>query len=345
MKKISLQFIAEKAGVSKSLVSKVLNNREVRVSPATRQRIMDVAKEYIYIPNRIAAGLRTSKTNIIGCITPELNTDFFMSLVDSIEKTSRKCGYELILCNTRENIELERRYLELYKSGMMEGMIVMPSDNEENLKLYQMAVEEEFPLVFLDRYIEGLDASFVTSDGYTGTRILTEELIKRGHKDILYMAYERSVNTSVQIDRYKGYTHVMEEHGLIPQRTLFEEGRPARKQDIYRRLAQKNHPSALLLMASITINNVLQICDELDYYIPDDIDLATFDHFSLEYSDTYNMRRTKRIKQPPLVMEQNTEELGRRAVEMLCRIIDYGPSATEHIFIKPQLYQPPEAYR
>ncbi len=337
MNKVSLQFIADKAGVSKSLVSKVINNKEVRVSDGTRKKILELAKQYIYIPNRMAAGLRTHKTNLIGCIMPKLHTDFFASLVDVIEQEARSAGYEIILCNSQENVDLERRYLEFYKSGMMDGMLINPSDNVKNREIYQDMQKENFPFVFVDRYIQEVDASFVTTDGYYGANLLTNELLKRGHKKILFLSHDKSRNTSVQIERYEGYKNAVKSNGLVPKRSYVELDKPLEEQGMFEILTKQNRPTALCLVSSMDIYYVLKLCQKLDYHIPKDIELATFDRFSLEYSDNANMELARHIQRPPIIVEQNVAAIGKRAVEIICNQIENQNIAKTGLHLIPKL--------
>lgn len=339
MNRISLQFIADKAGVSKSLVSKVINNKEVRVSDETRKKILELAKKYIYIPNRIAAGLRTRKTNLIGCIMPKLHTDFFAALVDAIEEESRKFGYEIILCNAQENADLERRYLELYKSGMMDGMLINPSDNVKNQPIYLSMLQENYPFVFVDRYIQEINASYVTSDGYFGGRLLTDELIKRGHKKILFLSHDKSRNTSVQIERYEGYKDAIKKNGLISKRSYVEVEKLIEEQGMYKILTSHDRPTALCMVSSMDIYYVLKLCQKLNYHIPKDIELATFDRFSLEFSDCTNMEIARYIERPPIIVDQNPAAIGKMAVETICKQIEDRETPKTEIHLVPQLIE------
>ena len=140
MTKVNIQFIAEKDNVSASLVSKLLNNKEVRATEETKKKVFEIAKKYNYMPNRIAASLRTNKTNIIACILPHLYSDFFSELVYSIEVTANELGYETIICNARDEAELERKHIGLYKSGLIDGLIIDPSDNMSNIDMYRLYI-------------------------------------------------------------------------------------------------------------------------------------------------------------------------------------------------------------
>ncbi len=334
---VSLQFIADKAKVSKSLVSKILNNKEVRVSKATRNRVLEIAKKYNYTPNRIATSLRTNKTNMIGCVLPGINSDFFAELAYSIESTAYQRGYQTILCNTKEDVNLEKKYLELFRSGMMDGMIINPSDNVANLSTYIAMKQEKFPYIFVDRYIGNLGAGFVVSDGYYGGYVLTDELIKRGHRNILFINHGKSFNTSVQIERYYGYEQAMQKSNLIPQRVFIDENLPLEKQVAYEMFLSKNRPTGVVMVSSWDINFVLKICKRFSFKIPYDIELATFDRFSVSYSNQESIEMAKLMLSPPIIAEQSPMQMGERAVEMILGKINKNNDCEENLFIRPRI--------
>lgn len=335
--RVSLQFIADEAKVSKSLVSKVLNGKDVRVSRETRENIVRLSQQYNYSPNRIAAGLRTNKTNIIGCIMPGIYTDFFAELVYSIESTAQRQGYQTVLCNTGEDITLERKYLELYRSGMFDGMIVNPSDNSANLDLFKIMKKQGFPFVFVDRHIGDIDVSYACSDGYRGGYLLTEKLLDKGHKHVLFLAHGKSRNTSVQTERFSGYEQAMKDRGLDASR-VFMAGNPnVKEREIYELFSQKNRPTGIVLVSSWDINYILEVCAELSIGIPVDIEMATFDRFSVSYSNSESIALAKNILVPPIIAEQNTKQMGEKAVELLCENIGNTNFKTSKVLLQPKI--------
>lgn len=318
MRKVSLQFIAKEAGVSTALVSRVLNNKEVRVSDETRERIIEIAKKNVYIPNRIASGLRTHKTNLIGCIMPRLTTDFFGELVDSISHRANIKGYEVVIYTTQEEKNLERRYLELYKSGIMDGMLINPSDYDGNTAIYQQMIKDEFPFIFVDRYLNHIDASIVSTDGMLSSCRLAKALIKKGHTNILFVAHGYAKKVSVQVERYEGYKQAMLENNLTPQKVYLDPGTPINQQKIFEIMSKQDRPTALCMVSSMDILKVLDMCKELNYRIPGDVEIGTFDRFSLPYSSMEDMKYTRLMEQPPIIIEQNPVKMGEIAVDVLC---------------------------
>ena len=107
MKKVSLSDIAGQLGVSKTLVSLVLNGkgREHRISEELCKKVEDLAKELNYQPNQIAKGLRTGKTNTIGLIIADIANPFFGKLGREIEKEATAVGYRVMFCSSDETVE------------------------------------------------------------------------------------------------------------------------------------------------------------------------------------------------------------------------------------------------
>ena len=331
---VSLQFIADKSGVSKSLVSKLINGKHVRVSDETKNRVLRAIKEYNYTPNRIASGLRKKCTNILGCILPDTNTDFFTELAFSIEACARENGYQTIMCNSNQDPELERKYLLLYQSKMIDGMIIDHSDSEINLDLFHMMQKDGFAHVFVDRYIKSLNSFFVVSDGFYGSYTLTSELLKRGHKRIIMIGHNRSLNTSVHLERLAGYEKAMIEASLPYELFSLDDNIPFDEQAIYKKLSSNLPPTGIVLTTSWNIEYLLEIFYRLNLRVPEDCELATFDKFSLSFSSIKSMEISRLIQRPPIIAEQDPIQMGRCAVNMLIARIKGEPVPEREVFIR-----------
>lgn len=335
---VSLEFIANKANVSKSLVSRVLNNREVRVSEDKRQEIIDIAKKYNYVPNRMAASLRTKKTNTIAVIVPNIQFDFFGKLVYEIEHTARHHGYSVLVCNTTESLEVERNYLEMYRAGIIDGLIIDPTGYEKNNDMFIDMNKNKFPYVFVDRYVDLKDISYVVSDCINGMNYLTDKLIEDGHEDITFISRYKSINTSEQIDRYKGYCQSMNQNNLTTQVSNIYEDDLSINSDLYNLIKNKKN-KAVILSTSWDMHIFLEMCYQLGYKIPQDIEVATFDTFKLQYSTKEDMQLADVFNRQIHIMEQSIEELAVKSVELLIEKIQNDNQSNQQIYIKPNLIQ------
>ena len=334
---VNLQFIADKANVSKSLVSRVLNNKDVRVSDEKRELIIRLAEEYEYQSNQIAASLRTQKTNMIALILPTLYFDFYGQLAHTVETIARKRGYHVLICNTEEDLTIERHYLSLYRNGAIDGIIVTPSDNKANLDVIKGMNEAGFPLVFVDRYMDNDHNSIVTTDNYFGAKTLTDKLIEKGHKRIYFLSHTKSPNISVHIDRYSGYSDTMKAHGLEHRQIRIPDDFEAAKKLFQEAMSGDVRPTAVVVVTSWDIEPLLHTCYEMNLAIPDDIEIAAFDKFLVAYTSALDMKVAQNIKKPLLIIDQNPQEMGKKAIEILIDQLESKDGKIEKCFLKPKL--------
>ncbi|MBN1987210.1 MAG: LacI family DNA-binding transcriptional regulator, partial [Prolixibacteraceae bacterium] len=133
MKKTSLNDIAQKLGVSKTLVSLVLNGkaREHRISEEVQKKVLKLAKELNYRPNQIAQGLRTGKTNTLGLIIADIANPFFGKLGREIEKEASLHGYRVMFCSSDEKAENSKKQIEVLQQGQVDGFIISPPEESE----------------------------------------------------------------------------------------------------------------------------------------------------------------------------------------------------------------------
>jgi len=335
--KVDLQFIAEKAEVSKSLVSKVLNGREVRVSEEKRKLIIELADKFNYHSNLMAASLRKQKSNVIALVLPTLYFEFFSTLANTIEREAQKMGYQVLICNTEEDLDIERHYLEMYRNGMLGGMILSPSDDDKNLDIIKSMNSQEFPLVFVDRYIEGLENSFVTTDSYKGASFLAEQLVKKGHKKIYFLSHTKSPNTSVQRDRYNGYFDVVKKNGFEERRIWIPDEFEEAKAILNGILTSDDRPSAFLIVTSWDIRPLLHACYQLGLKIPDDIEIAAFDKFVIPYTTEMDIKVARNVLKPIMLVDQCPQCIGEKAIRLLIDIVEGRSRKSEKIFLKPKV--------
>lgn len=122
---ITIKDIADLAGVSKTTVSKVLNNKDQKISEATRQKILDIIKETNYVPNKMAQSLVTKKTKTIGLIIPDIRNPFFTDIARGAEDKAVNEGYNIILCNTDESLYKEELAFNTLSEKMVDGIILL----------------------------------------------------------------------------------------------------------------------------------------------------------------------------------------------------------------------------
>lgn len=176
----SIREVAKLADVSMSTVSRALNGSGY-VADGTKEKIQKAVDELGYVPNKWVRNLYRQKTGIIGVMAPESIHPFFSSLWNFMESELHENGYNMILCNTGGQKEIEREYLDTLERNLFDGMIVgtakLPNENYMKIKK---------PILSLDRIIPGVP--LVTSDHRQGGRIAAEKLLERGCKNVLLLS-------------------------------------------------------------------------------------------------------------------------------------------------------------
>lgn len=219
MAEINIRTIAKESGVSPSMVSQVLNNRPVRVSEETRKRILAVAGKYRYVPNKIAASLKLKSTKTIGLLAPFTPYGFFSNLIYNVQKYATDAGYLTMVVNTFEDPVHEVKEMELFRSGLFDGMLVAPLSGGLSGPLFQEMTEQHFPFVCVDRSI-GKGLPFVSSDHEKVGYDLTRRAIDGGKRDILFVGRCNATN-SAGLERKEGYRKAMADSGLAARTVEF----------------------------------------------------------------------------------------------------------------------------
>ena len=206
MSRISIDEVAKIANVSKSTVSRVLNNYpNSGISQHTRQIVIDAAKRLKFVPHLSAAALSGKKTHIIGALIIDANNPFAGGFISKIEEVIQDKGYHLILCNTRGNSERVRQESNLLIQRGIEGLIIEHVGNPGYLRDLH---DNGCFFVLLDRCPEYPGFSYVTNDDTEGGRLATQALIDVGRTKIAHIS--GPLHFLAMQDRQKGYLKALQ---------------------------------------------------------------------------------------------------------------------------------------
>ncbi len=311
MKNITMSDIAEKANVSKTTVSKVLNNREINVSASTRQKILDLVKQFNYIPNGVARSLTTRKTNTIGIILPDIENPFFAAMAKVIEGMAENKGYNVILCNSYNNEKKEEKYIRLLISKLIDGVIYASGGNsEESLNILR---SNKIPFVVVDRYVDSIDKySGVFSKNSEGIEKGVRYLYNLNHRNIAFVAGKSKVKVAKL--RNESYTHISKELGVYNKDLIVEsdfsiEGGMKATEEL---LSIKKKIDAIFYSSDVMALGGMKYLIRNGYNIPTDISILGFDNINIAA-----------LFEPELTtVEQPIHEIGRTACELLVNIIE-----------------------
>ena len=199
--------IAKLAGVSKSTVSRYLNNGYVGTE--SREKIKKIIEETGFMPQSHAKSLRTGKTNLIGVIVPKISTETAPRVVQGITEVLSENNYDVLIANTNLSVEKEFEYLNIFKNNQVDGVIFMGTKITPRHK--KIMDKLNVPIVVVAQYMDNYPC--VYHDDFNAAKYMTEYLIGKGHKNIGFIGvYEE--DRSVGLERKNGYIAALNENDL-----------------------------------------------------------------------------------------------------------------------------------
>jgi LacI family transcriptional regulator len=272
----TLHEVGIRAGVSAMTVSRVVNGRG-GVDMETRRRVEEAIQALDYVPNRIARGLISQKTQTIGLIVPDVVNPFFAPVVRGAESAARKAGYRVLLCNSEGDLRLEREYIEDLVAHRVEGLMLAPASDRSRSSILSL-LRGGFPLVLIDRALPDADCDLIVSDNANGARRLIEHLIGIGHREIAHVT--DAEDTSTGRERLRGYRDALDAAGipfqseLVVRTTVDRIGGYRAAQEI---LTRDPLPTAIFVVNNMTAVGTMEALRERGLSVPRDMGLVCFD--------------------------------------------------------------------
>jgi LacI family transcriptional regulator len=267
--------VAKRAGVAPITVSRVINNTGY-IRPETRQRVLAAVEELGYVPNRLARGLRSRRSNVLALVLADISNPFFTLIARGVEDAASEQGYMVIYCNTDESEEEEQKYIDLLLQNRVDGILLVPAGN--GAAAIGAARRHDTPLVVIDRRIPGAQVDSVRGDSFGGAYSLSRLLLDLGHRRIALLNGPAGVSTADE--RQAGFCQALEEAGIPMDGCLFLGGRfttQSGRQMALQALASNPSPTALLAANNFIALGALQAVQEYGLGVPQDIALAGFD--------------------------------------------------------------------
>ncbi len=207
---IGQKDIAKITGFSVNTVSRALRG-DPKISMATTKRIREVALDVGYIPNAIAASMRSSRSKTIGVLSADSANPFFSEVIRGIEETGRHYGYHILLANTEESAKREEELVRMFQCRQVDGIIAMPTyeGDQAHVDLYRNLT---IPYIFAGRYIDGLRSHSILHEDVSSQRSVVEFLLEGGHRNILCIAGPKKVSNT--FDRLVGIREAYANYGL-----------------------------------------------------------------------------------------------------------------------------------
>ena len=325
-KKITSKDIAKELGISRSVVSFVLNgkNKEMRISDELTKKVLDLVETRNYQTNHIAKSLKTGKTHTIGLIVADIANPFFAKIASEIEKEVRKKGYSVFFCSSNENKKNFNFQLENFKNRQVDGLILIPPINSD--KILTVLGSQNIPFVIMDRVFENLGANSVNINNHKAAYDATTRLINNGRKKVALINVNNELIT--MSDRTNGYIDAIADNGMEVNPYLLQQLKysnvAAHVNEAVNEVILNNADAIIFTTNKLGVQGV-QAISNMGKRIPEDIAVISFDD-----TTAYAVAKTSitAIKQP-------LEQMCKEAVRILMKSIDKNESNidTEQIIL------------
>jgi LacI family transcriptional regulator len=330
-KKTSLADIAKALGVSKTLVSMVLNGKgtENGINEETQKRVWAKAKELDYKPNMMA--LRMGRSNTIGLIVADISNSFYARMCRAVEDAASKAGYHVLFGSSDENASKERGLIQMLRDRQVDGLIISTTlSNNDDLQALEA---ERFPFVLIDRFAPGQEMPFVVADNYGGSVSVVDHLIHQGIKRIGQLTISPSHLTSIT-ERTRGYRDALQKHGIPFKKDLVREIPYDNIHDGIRKqvpllLKAPHNVEGLFVVNNNLAVATLECIQEMGLRIPEDVRVVCFDDIDM----------FKFCNPPITAVAQPIEAMGEGAVAVLLDKIEHGGDAhlPDHVYLDTKL--------
>lgn len=278
---VTIKDVAERAGVSVATAGRALGNYG-RISEETRERILQVAKEINYVPNKLAQGMRSRSTNTIGVVVPDIQNNFFGGVLASMEKKARAKGYSLLICNTNENQEIEKECLNMLDSKQVDGILLASTfvNKDEIPPKFLRTTFRNIPMVLFDRSIEGLKTTSILTDNYLMAYKTTKYLIGLGHTDIVTIGSGKNGFKSNTVkQREAGYEAALRETGIMNGGISIDVDwqNPVEMEKKINILLDYHKVSAVIILNNSLFGGFLRILNTRKLRFPQDLSVIVWD--------------------------------------------------------------------
>jgi LacI family transcriptional regulator len=301
---VTMLDIAKGLNVSVVTVSKVLRNKG-KISPATRKRVLQRAKDLNYRTNWIARSLVTRRTFTIGLLLPDFTHPFFAEVAKAVAETVRPQGYHVIISYFEEDPQLERNEADSLMARQVDGLIAASA--QSNAELFEKILERKVPVVLIDRPIAGVQASFVGVDNEAIGKLATNHLIAQGCTRIAHL---RGPKLGIAAARMAGYRHALQKHDLpvLPKFIVGARYADSSGYSAMKKLLQGQPlPDGVFCYNDPVAIGAIKAISEAGLKIPEDI--AVVGAGNVHYSDV--------LAVPLTTVDQGTVQIGRQAAELL----------------------------
>lgn len=308
--KLTINKVAELCGVSKTTISRYLNGKYDNMSPETRERISEVIAGLDYHPNRTAQRLKAQKSMLIGCVIADAGSPFSAILLKGISNCCEQSGYQVMICDCREDAAKERRAIQGFLESRVDGLLVNTTGGNDDLLC---EIKDKVPVVLVDRLVPSGEFDFVSSPNYETAYKTTRLLLNMGYQNITVIS-EKMRRITPRVDRYRGYAAAMAEAGISPSIYEIAEDDSVGCAEHLARFANENKGKRIAMLCSNGVAALAAILAafSLNIELGYDFGCLTFDDWNW-----------LQLAKPSIsAVQLGTEEKGAQAAQLLLQRID-----------------------
>ncbi|MBO6879847.1 LacI family DNA-binding transcriptional regulator [Winogradskyella sp.] len=312
MKPVTLKQIAETLGISITTASKALKDYP-DVSKKTKRLVKELAETLNYKPNAFAVTLRTKESKTIGLIVPEVVHHFFSSVIKGIIAQAEKKGYLVIILQSNESYELEKKQIDLLLSKRVDGVLISLANGTGDFKHLNDLMVQDVPLVMFDKIAKIVNCSKVIINDRKAAYTATQHLIDNGCKRIAH--FRGPLLPQNSIDRFLGYKQALVDNNVPYDPSLvyilddmsFDEG----KYFAEKLLKDHKDVDGIFINTDLVAIGAITKFNEMGVKIPDDISIVGFSNWFM--SSVINPRLT--------TIDQPGYKMGKTAFKLLYKEI------------------------
>ncbi len=336
----NIKDVAARSGVSITTVSHVVNGTRF-VSEIVRQRVEEAVRELGYVPSAVARSLKNNNTRTLGMVIPNNSNPYFAEIIRGVEERCYGAGYNLILCNSNDDVERQALYLRVLAQKRVDGLVFVASGSDAVVRatLDDIAM----PMVLLDREVAGVGEGDLVEVNHTvGGEMACRHLLELGHPRVACISGPPGLSPSSK--RRAGWknalesAHVERTESDLARGDFTARGGYLAMQSL---LKHRPRPSAVFVCNDLMAFGALAAIGEAGISVPEQISIVGFDDIELA---AFSAPPLTTVAQPKL-------QIGTLAAELLLERVETGRREARRVILEPQLkvrgstaiYQPKKA--
>jgi LacI family transcriptional regulator len=327
--KVNMKTLSKVLNLSTATISKALRD-SYEISPETKARVLEAARQLNYVPNPHASSLRKRSSNTIAIVLPEIADSFFSQAINGIESIVGQQKYHALIYLTHDSFEREAHMFAELGGGRVDGVLMSVASNTKDTGHISHLQQAGIPILFFDRICDDIAAATVITDDKNSAYTATKHLLDSGCRNISLVTIEGY--PSIFMAREQGYREALEEQGITVSGNSVLTCLNSHTSDnitlVKKHLAQEK-PDGILLTVEHLATAAYMACEALKLQIPADIKVACFTN-----------QITAPILNPPLTtVLQPAYDMGKTAAELLFWHLSgkYIQLEQEHIVLPSKL--------